>query len=237
MFKHIWRKRVLGKKKKKWEWISGYRPAAVLGLFTGSTFWRIPEHLFRVWNWAQSSNEVAWVLKMIPIWRSVRRKRWKKYYGQEPETRWSACVHMTDGKSYNNQYLFMDCPAGVCSTSYPWRRSTSITVLLPRKWPAVKRGTLVFKSIDDTCNSNDCLISREKRRKQYHCWLCEGMARGGMVHPGLFTSQSQVTKNKHKNHTKGQITLPNKHVCKPHRGLSWDLNPRTFRLCDGCANH
>lgn len=36
-------------------------------------------------------------------------------------------------------YLFMGCPAGVCSTSYPWRRSTSMTVLLPRKWPATSK--------------------------------------------------------------------------------------------------
>lgn len=40
---------------------------------------------------------------------------------------------------YLYNYLLMGCPAGVCSTSYPWRRSTSITVLLPRKWPAIKK--------------------------------------------------------------------------------------------------
>lgn len=33
----------------------------------------------------------------------------------------------------------MACPAGVCSTSYPSLLKTSITVLLPMKWPAVKR--------------------------------------------------------------------------------------------------
>lgn len=43
--------------------------------------------------------------------------------------------------SYNKSmhYLLMACPAGVCSTSYPSLLKTSITVLLPMKWPAVKK--------------------------------------------------------------------------------------------------
>lgn len=36
-------------------------------------------------------------------------------------------------------YLLMACPAGVCSISYPSLLKTSITVLLPMKWPAVER--------------------------------------------------------------------------------------------------
>lgn len=37
------------------------------------------------------------------------------------------------------RYLLMACPAGVCSISYPSLLKTSITVLLPMKWPAVER--------------------------------------------------------------------------------------------------
>ena len=67
------------------------------------------------------------------------------------------------------RYLLMACPAGVCSTSYPSLLKTSITVLLPMKWPAVKRKM--------TSELNE---HRERERRTTKSFLITG----GMPHSG-----------------------------------------------------
>lgn len=85
------------------------------------------------------------------------------------------------GKSMH--YLLMACPAGVCSTSYPSLLKTSITVLLPMKWPAVKR-----KMTSEFTNH------MERRRRTTKSFLITG----GVLHSrqaGLYHSPSTCTRN------------------------------------------
>lgn len=90
---------------------------------------------------------------------------------------------MADQLDKSMHYLLMVCPAGVCSTSYPSLLKTSITVLLPMKWPAVKRKM-----------TSELKEHRERERRTTKSFLITG----GTPHSGqavLYHSTPACTRN------------------------------------------